>query len=76
MFKLSEADFRKRAGCDAIHYLRFQKLLLIRYTVGVCFFSIVMILPVNLSGNNGSLVWVSACNKASYTKSINTLLHN
>ncbi len=52
MFKLSDDDIRRRAGHDAIHYLSFQKCL-IYYTVIICVLSIVVILPVNHSGNNG-----------------------
>ncbi|XP_028393498.1 CSC1-like protein 2 [Dendronephthya gigantea] len=51
VFKLSDDDIRTRAGHDAIHYLSFQKCL-IYYTVIICILSIVVILPVNHSGNN------------------------
>ena len=51
VFKLSNDDIRRRAGYDAIHYLDFQKFL-ISYTVIICIASIVVILPVNHSGDN------------------------
>ncbi|CAB3987312.1 CSC1 2 isoform X1 [Paramuricea clavata] len=50
VFKLSDEDIRKRAGHDAIHYLSFQKCL-IYYTLIICVLSIVVILPVNHSGD-------------------------
>ncbi|XP_047660008.1 CSC1-like protein 1 isoform X1 [Tachysurus fulvidraco] len=47
---MDEAVVKERCGIDAVHYLSFQRHLIILLLI-VCVLSISVILPVNLSGN-------------------------
>ncbi|GAA6102605.1 CSC1-like protein 1 isoform X1 [Tachysurus ichikawai] len=47
---MDEAVVKERCGIDAVHYLSFQRHLIILLLI-VCVLSVSVILPVNLSGN-------------------------
>ncbi len=46
----SETSVQERCGVDAVHYLSFQKHLVILLVI-ICVLSVTIILPVNLSGD-------------------------
>ncbi|XP_061168815.1 CSC1-like protein 2 [Saccostrea echinata] len=50
-FRVKDSDILKKSGQDAIQYLSFQRYLII-YTTIVMVLSVVIIVPVNFSGNN------------------------
>ncbi|KAI4882995.1 hypothetical protein NFI96_015791 [Prochilodus magdalenae] len=50
IIRMDEAMVRERCGMDAVHYLSFQRHLIILLFF-VCVLSVSVILPVNLSGN-------------------------
>ncbi|KAL3874298.1 hypothetical protein ACJMK2_037336 [Sinanodonta woodiana] len=49
--KVKDADILKKCGKDAIHYLSFQRYLLL-YTLIICILSCSIIIPINFTGEN------------------------
>ncbi|XP_072528821.1 CSC1-like protein 1 isoform X2 [Salminus brasiliensis] len=50
IIRMDEAVVKERCGMDAVHYLSFQRHLIILLII-ICLMSLSVILPVNLSGN-------------------------
>lgn len=50
VYVCSETMVKERCGMDAVHYLSFQRHLIILLLI-ICVLSVSVILPVNLSGN-------------------------
>ena len=48
--KISDEEMRLKCGTDALHYLKFQ-LMLIRLSFVICIFSLGVVLPINVSGS-------------------------
>ncbi|CAH8494502.1 unnamed protein product [Dicrocoelium dendriticum] len=48
-FTLTNSDLERKAGIDAVHYLRFQFYLIV-YSAITMFFCLVVILPLNMKG--------------------------
>lgn len=50
LFRITDEDIRGKSGVDAIQYLQFQRYLIVLVAV-IAFLSLVIIMPINLSGS-------------------------